>query len=402
MSLRFRFSLLLCFAASFLALSGCSSYVSHMKVGEKRAEGRSLSDIYKNRTEVLADLRNALASILKPQDATDAAKNSILEKYGKLRELAIEEKVAKKNTTPEEDKAVDAKYRANIESSRNDIDSAYNQIKSIRPPPEAFIKAIDDAQAELKTAETTEIAAGGDVQIVATDPSVAKLGSTWAMWVLGLLVIATCVGFLFREGIWSNVVRLVNVVFAGLLAMNFYEPLAKFAANYQDDLRTFTAFWDFLAFWICFIASAAVLAVITDNVSRVRVRFLQIAEKYGSPVVALGVGWVMTGIVFTSMHLAPLGEYPLLGCFQPQASMFFGMLAPDREWLGFTKYQSQNGFCRSAKVSDDFFRKHVAFSDFGNENFIDKNWKRRIELEKYVRGNVEHSPRVNKQFIKGR
>ena len=43
------------------------------------------------------------------------------------------------------------------------------------------------------------------------------------MWLLCLVVMAACVGFLSRDGLWSNAIRLVNVVLAGLLAMNFYE-----------------------------------------------------------------------------------------------------------------------------------------------------------------------------------
>ena len=39
-----------------------------------------------------------------------------------------------------------------------------------------------------------------------------------------------------RDGLWSNAIRLVNVVFAGLLAMNFYEPLANWLTKLQRDL----------------------------------------------------------------------------------------------------------------------------------------------------------------------
>ena len=121
--------------------------------------------------------------------------------------------------------------------------------------PAELAKALEAGQNAVDEAEAPDNSPTGAVEIVATKAE----GSTWAMWVLTLFVIAACVGFLFREGIWSNVVRLVNVVFAGLLAMNFYEPLAKFAAGYQEDMHTFTAFWD-LAFWICFIGFAAVFS----------------------------------------------------------------------------------------------------------------------------------------------
>ena len=112
----------------------------------------------------------------------------------------------------------------------------------------------------------------------------------------------------------------------------------------------------------------------------------------------LCIGWVMMGIMLTSLHLAPLGEYPFLGSFQPQANMFFGMFAPDREWLGFTKYQSMNGF--AAPASEDLRR--IAFPISASDNFIDKHWKRRIEIEKYIRGNYEHSDPRQPAMIKSR
>ena len=42
------------------------------------------------------------------------------------------------------------------------------------------------------------------------------------MFVILFAIVAAC----FGEGMWSNAVRLVNVVTAGLLATNFFEPVA--------------------------------------------------------------------------------------------------------------------------------------------------------------------------------
>ena len=220
------------------------------------------------------------------------------------------------------------------------------------------------------------------------------------MWVLILFVMAACAGFLFQDGIWGNCLRLVNVLFAGLLTMNFYEPVARFltkpgdymASLKYDDLHSFTVFFDFLAFWICFVFFAAILIAVTGSISRVRVRFMQVAERAGGVVLSLIIGWVMSGIVLVSLHLAPLCEYPFLGCFQPQSNMFLAMLAPDREWLGFTRYQSKFGYSRPYAGSE--------FPDSGDQNFIDKHWKRRIEIERYVQAtHDQYQIRVNPQFI---
>jgi hypothetical protein len=353
-----------------------------------------MEDIKKDQLSAYTDLANLISAVNNPESATKAVPDA-KRLYARLVELAAEKKVADRNVTPEEEKRLETTYGIKISSQQGTLDMAPNTLgQLIKPPPADLIAAVTAGKEALTAAEAA-VDNSGPVDIVASQPE----GGAWMMWVLILFVIAACAGFLFQDGIWGNCLRLVNVLFAGLLAMNFYEPVARFmtepgkTADFlkYDDLHTFTAFWDFLAFWICFIFFAAILIAVTDQVSRVRVRFLQVAERAGGVILSLIIGWVMSGIVLTSLHLAPLGEYPFLGCFQPQSSMFLGFLAPDREWLGFTRYQSKFGYCRPVSGFE--------FPDSGDQNFIDKHHKRRIEIERYVRGNNDHSLRVNPQFI---
>ena len=64
---------------------------------------------------------------------------------------------------------------------------------------------------------------------------------TWAFLlpVLMFVILVACVASLYTEGMWGNAIRLVNVVFAALLAVNFWEPLARFAEGKE---ATFTFF----------------------------------------------------------------------------------------------------------------------------------------------------------------
>ena len=80
----------------------------------------------------------------------------------------------------------------------------------------------------------------------------------------------------------------------------------------------------------------------TDQVSKVKVRFLKIADQIGSGVFALLIGWVMVCFTMMTLHTAPLAKTFLFGGFNssPDQSMFLG-LAPDRKWLGFMQYESR-------------------------------------------------------------
>ena len=97
----------------------------------------------------------------------------------------------------------------------------------VRGLPADFMKSVGDS-------ELTEIKAAGrrqDQPAAAPPPRVPARqppdSSGWVVWLLCVIILAVCVGFLFRDGLWSNAIRLVNVVFAGLLAMNFYEPAGQ-------------------------------------------------------------------------------------------------------------------------------------------------------------------------------
>ena len=50
-----------------------------------------------------------------------------------------------------------------------------------------------------------------------------------------------------NSGLWSNTITLVNVLTAGLLATNYFEPLADF---FEGRNSSFTYVWDFLAIWL--------------------------------------------------------------------------------------------------------------------------------------------------------
>lgn len=154
-----------------------------------------------------------------------------------------------------------------------------------------------------------------------------------------LIVFVACVAMLGREGLWSNTLTLINVLTSALLAMSLWEPLA----DYMDrEAPTYTYFFDFLALWAVFCVSMIVCRIVTDKISRVRVRFKAPVDRFGGAFVAAWVGWVMVCFVTMTLHTAPLARNFLGGGFQPtpETRMFFG-LGPDRKWLGFTQKVSR-------------------------------------------------------------
>ena len=163
--------------------------------------------------------------------------------------------------------------------------------------------------------------------------------------ILMFLVLFACMAMLYTDGMWSNAVRLINVITAALLAMNFFEPLADWLE--QTVSASYTFFWDFIALWGLFIVFSIIFRQLTDRLSTVKVKFLKVTDQIGSGVLSLWIGWVLVCIIMTSLHIAPLAKNCLFDSFQPEQRMVLGF-APDRQWLAFTQKMSQGPYELSA------------------------------------------------------
>ncbi|MGO8748432.1 MAG: CvpA family protein [Thermoguttaceae bacterium] len=191
---------------------------------------------------------------------------------------------------------------------------------------------------------------------------------TFIFPLLLFLVLAACIGFLYPEGMWSNAVRLINVVTAGLVATNYWEPLARMAESYIGE--SFTFFWDFLCIWALFGLTLVLMQLITNRVSQVKVRFLTIADRIGSGVFVFAVGWVMVCFITFSLHTAPLCRNFLFEGFKPGEANFLG-LSPDSMWLSFAEHTSGGVFATNPETA------------FPAQSFIDNYTRRREKIEEY-------------------
>lgn len=157
-----------------------------------------------------------------------------------------------------------------------------------------------------------------------------------------ILIFFGCLGFLYMEGMWGNMLNLINVVTAALLATSYFEPVARLG---ESMLPGFTYYWDFLSIWLLFAVIVTILRQITRTASQVKVRFMKVVDRVGSGFFAAWIGWVMICFTMFSLHTAPLGRNFLFGGFQPEQKMFLG-LAPDRQWLAFVQKMSAGAYSR--------------------------------------------------------
>jgi uncharacterized membrane protein required for colicin V production len=207
--------------------------------------------------------------------------------------------------------------------------------------------------------------------------------------ILLLLIFAACMAFLYQEGLWGNLIRLVNVVTSALLAMNYFEP----AADWFEEMQpSYSYVWDFIALWAVFALSMGILRTATDLLSRVKVRFMGIVDRTGGIILSGWIGLIMVMFTTTSLHVAPLAREPLRGSFVPEQRAESSM---ELYWLGLVQRLSMNQLARG--LSEDELRQGVygPTSDetapvavFDAEGvFIPKYATRRARLEAYAESN---------------
>ncbi|MDX1962222.1 MAG: hypothetical protein SFX18_03650 [Pirellulales bacterium] len=142
-------------------------------------------------------------------------------------------------------------------------------------------------------------------------------------------------------GLWDNLLTWINIILAGLIATNYFEP---FAIWIDSMIGTDYAWYsDLMAFWILFAGTMGLLRAVTDTISTVRVRFRKPVEVAGSIIFAALCGWTLVCLTTFSLHLAPLAVNSFGGAFQERPetnNMFFGT-GPDFLWLSFAHRQSR-------------------------------------------------------------
>lgn len=189
------------------------------------------------------------------------------------------------------------------------------------------------------------------------------------MWVSLLLFVVFISVFasIMRQGLWSNTITLINVLTAGLVATNYYEPLADFLDKQEDSL---TYIWDICAIWILFGLTMVFLRMATDYMSQVKVRFFVPVERVGGIVMAIWVSWVVVCFTTMTLHTAPLAKHFLGFQREPTSRMLFG-LAPDHVWLAWVHKESNGALSRISQPA--------AFDAQGD--FIIRHANRRAEYE---------------------
>ena len=167
--------------------------------------------------------------------------------------------------------------------------------------------------------------------------------------VVVMLIVAYC---FFREGVLTSLCMTVNVFLAGLLAFNFYEPVASglegmVSGSFLDGCE------DALALFVVFAPVLGVLRLITHNLANTEVEMPALVQQIVSVVVGLLCGYLLAGFLVCLLQTLPLGEH-FLG-FDPQVQQggMRKVLPPDRVWLAMMSRASEGPLAQGQRFDPE-------------------------------------------------
>lgn len=125
---------------------------------------------------------------------------------------------------------------------------------------------------------------------------------------LTVLVMAAIAYAQFKEGVFTSFVMLVNVMIAGVVACNFFEPMADWMAEMTKG--TFMqGTEDFIMLVLLFLITLVALRFATNNIAPNEIEYHPILFQAGSILCGMATGYVLVGFFVVAMQTLPIDEH---------------------------------------------------------------------------------------------
>ena len=173
--------------------------------------------------------------------------------------------------------------------------------------------------------------------------------------IIDLVICGLILGLLYAltsEGLWGAALMFFNVVFSGMIAFNFYEPVAKLI----DSTGIPWGFSDTLSMLGLFCISVALLRMTTETIAPAMVRFPTAVYHLGRFVFGAGGALVTVAIVILAFHVAPVHKKIFTVVDYDSKPPF--TLGLDHQWLGFFQYETGAVFTRLGVGERDPFGQY--------------------------------------------
>ena len=189
---------------------------------------------------------------------------------------------------------------------------------------------------------------------------------------LGIVVVVLGLTYtVMSEGLWGAALVFFNVLFASVIAFNFYEPLATLitenAGSWSDGYA------DLTCLLVLFLVSFVVLRVTTDSLGPTMIRFPLPVFHAGRIVFGLAAGAVATSFMILVFHTAPVHK-KIFNVVGHETRPPFGM-GLDHRFLAFFQHTTGYPFSTYDETAID------PFGEFENKRVFDPEGRWLIDQE---------------------
>ena len=157
-----------------------------------------------------------------------------------------------------------------------------------------------------------------------------------------------------REGLLTAIATLVNICIAGVVAFEFFEPIADGLEGTVKGTM-FAGLEDSLSLFLLFAPTLALLRFLANNLAPQEVELPPLMQQIGAGAVALVSGYLLAGILVVFLQMLPVGENFLDFQYQvePNGSKMREFFPPDRVWLSLMNRAGSGPFSQSDAVTFD-------------------------------------------------
>lgn len=198
-------------------------------------------------------------------------------------------------------------------------------------------------------------------------------------WIFDAVVFFLMLGMTYAlssEGLWGAALMFFNALFAAMITMNFYEPLAQLIATNLDFLSGYA---DALCILVIFTVSLLILRLITENLAPAMVRYPMPLYHAGRFVFAVLGSAVTMGMLLIALDASPVNK-KILGSMDYKSVPFFKVRF-DKEILALFQWSTGYVFTRNGPPDP--------YKEFGNVRAFDPkgDWLLRTQMARpYPKG----------------
>jgi len=173
--------------------------------------------------------------------------------------------------------------------------------------------------------------------------------------IFNLVLVGLILGLTYAltsEGLWGSALMFFNILFAGMIAFNFYEPLAAML----DKTGINWGFSDTLCFLVLFGVALVALRLTTETLAPAMVRFPTPLYHAGRLIFGLGGALLTVAILLIGFECAPVHK-KLFKAYVYDSKPPFG-LGLDHQWLGFFQHETGGVFVQYNSGGPDPFHTY--------------------------------------------